>query len=333
MGMSILRAPFPYYGYKGQVSEIIWERLGNPPNYVEPFFGSGAVLLQRPGGAGKREVVNDKFGHVANFWRAVAKDPETVALIAAYHFSESDLHARNSFCRRSLKELTSRLEADPDHYDSKLAGYWVYVQCLAIGEAAFADGPWVVEDGRLVCRPKKKGIRRAVPCNSARGIQKSIPFHGKQGLLSKVEFAVEWMVQLSERVTDVRVLCGDWSRAVKPTYTTQHGLTGIYLDPPYDDAWVTYKHASPMAKKIYDWCAESGKDERLRIAISGYSGTYVDGLVELGWSEFAWKSKGGRVTTGGQSDKNRSRERILFSPYCLDSLVGGKQMSLLEGVS
>lgn len=329
--MNVLRAPFPYFGYKGQVSDVVWERLGNPPNYVEPFFGSGAVLLQRPGGAGKREVCNDKFGHCSNFWRAVAQEPETVADIATFHFSENDLHARNIFCRKNLDDLVARLEGDPEYYDAKLAGYWTYVQCLAIGEAAWADGPWVIEDGLLVRRPKARGIRRAVPCNSARGIQKSVPFHGKQGILSKRDFATEWLQDLSERMKEVRVLCGDWSRAVKPTYTTQHGLTGVYLDPPYEDAWVTYKHASPMAQKLFDWCVASGEDEKLRIAISGYSGTYIDALAEHGWSEFAWKASGGRVTTGGQSDKNRSRERIFFSPHCLDSHVGGEQLSMFGG--
>ena len=43
-----LLAPFPWFGGKSKVSNIVWERFGNVPNYVEPFFGSGAVLLNRP---------------------------------------------------------------------------------------------------------------------------------------------------------------------------------------------------------------------------------------------------------------------------------------------
>jgi DNA adenine methylase len=43
-----LQAPFPYFGGKSRVAEIVWARFGDVDNYVEPFFGSGAVLLARP---------------------------------------------------------------------------------------------------------------------------------------------------------------------------------------------------------------------------------------------------------------------------------------------
>jgi REP element-mobilizing transposase RayT len=46
--MTTLKAPFPYFGSKRAVASVVWERLGDCPNYVEPFFGSGAVLLGRP---------------------------------------------------------------------------------------------------------------------------------------------------------------------------------------------------------------------------------------------------------------------------------------------
>jgi DNA adenine methylase len=53
-----LRAPFPWFGGKSRVAPLVWERFGNVPNYVEPFFGSGAVLLGRPHPP-KTETVND----------------------------------------------------------------------------------------------------------------------------------------------------------------------------------------------------------------------------------------------------------------------------------
>lgn len=315
--MSKLRAPWPYYGYKGQIANVVWERLGKVGNYVEPFFGSGAVLLQRPSGPGKREVVNDKYGAVCNFWRAVKEHCNQVAFYAIHPSIESELHARNAYLREQLPDLTARLEGDPDFFDARLAGYWCYVQCMAIGEAAYARGPWVRVDGKLVHRSKANGIRRTVPCNQDRGIQKSIPFHGRQGLLSTHSDAVKWLENLSERLASVKVLCGDWSRVCKPTYTTQHGLTGVYLDPPYDDAWKTYAHVDPLCVEILGWCIENGRDPQFRIILSGYEGTYIDELLNYGWTSYAWKSNGGRVTSGGQSDKNRDRERLLISPHCI----------------
>ena len=43
--MTDLRAPFPWFGGKSRVAPLVWDRFGDVPNYVEPFFGSGAVLL------------------------------------------------------------------------------------------------------------------------------------------------------------------------------------------------------------------------------------------------------------------------------------------------
>lgn len=44
-----LKAPFTWFGGKSRVARLVWERFGDPANYVEPFFGSGAILLGRPG--------------------------------------------------------------------------------------------------------------------------------------------------------------------------------------------------------------------------------------------------------------------------------------------
>lgn len=44
----VLKAPFPWFGGKSKIANEVWRRFGDVPNYVEPFFGSGAVLLGRP---------------------------------------------------------------------------------------------------------------------------------------------------------------------------------------------------------------------------------------------------------------------------------------------
>ncbi|HNI38143.1 MAG TPA: DNA adenine methylase, partial [Pseudomonadales bacterium] len=76
------KAPFPYFGGKSEIADAVWSRLGDTPNYVEPFFGSGAVLLNRPHWQPKKtmlETVNDASGFIANFWRAVRAAPDEVA--------------------------------------------------------------------------------------------------------------------------------------------------------------------------------------------------------------------------------------------------------------
>ena len=55
-----LAAPFPYFGGKRRAAPIIWQRLGDPSGYVEPFAGSAAVLLARPEFKGRRiKTLND----------------------------------------------------------------------------------------------------------------------------------------------------------------------------------------------------------------------------------------------------------------------------------
>src|SRR5690606_41610844 len=76
--MADLRAPFPWFGGKSTVAAQIWARFGDPVNYVEPFFGSGAVLLARPTPP-KTGTVTDKGRLRANFWRGVRGGPDAGA--------------------------------------------------------------------------------------------------------------------------------------------------------------------------------------------------------------------------------------------------------------
>ena len=41
----IYRSPYPYYGGKSRIASQIWDRLGNPPNYVEPIFMCASPLV------------------------------------------------------------------------------------------------------------------------------------------------------------------------------------------------------------------------------------------------------------------------------------------------
>lgn len=91
----LLDAPFPWFGGKRKVATEVWARFGRVNNYVEPFFGSGAVLLGRPHRSGGTETINDRDGYVANFWRAIQHDPAAVARHADHPVNENDLHARH----------------------------------------------------------------------------------------------------------------------------------------------------------------------------------------------------------------------------------------------
>lgn len=90
-----LKAPFPYFGGKRRAAPLIWEALGDPGGYIEPFAGSAAALLARPAVSGRRiETLNDADGWLVNTWRAIRWAPDEVAHHAAWPISEIDYHAR-----------------------------------------------------------------------------------------------------------------------------------------------------------------------------------------------------------------------------------------------
>lgn len=134
-----LKAPFPYPGGKSTIADLVWRRLGNVDNYIEPFAGSLAVLLRRPAAhfdsRYRIETANDANHYICNFWRAVARDPERVAEYADNPVIEADLHARHQWLVRSqeAEEFRQRMQVDPDYHDAKIAGWWVWGQCCWIG--------------------------------------------------------------------------------------------------------------------------------------------------------------------------------------------------------
>ena len=84
----VLKAPFPWFGGKSDVAAAVWQRFGDVPNYIEPFYGSGAMLLGRPEPFEGVETVNDKDAMVCNFWRAVKAAPDAVATAADWPVNE-----------------------------------------------------------------------------------------------------------------------------------------------------------------------------------------------------------------------------------------------------
>lgn len=312
------QAPFPWFGGKRRVAPIVWERFGSVSNYCEPFFGSGAVLLGRPDWTpGMTETGNDLDGFLANFWRSVTYAPDETARYADWPVNENDLHARHAWLKPRRAELSARLEGDPDYYDAKLAGWWVWGICSWIGHGWCDDGvsgPWVVEDGELVFRPGEKGNNRPIPhVGRGQGINRQLPRLGNRG-----EFIQEWFRALSGRLRGVRVCCGDWRRILGPTPTEKFGLTAIFLDPPYSsedrDPKVYAEESLSVAHDVREWALEHGDNPLLRIALCGYEGEHD---MPDSWECVPWKTGGGYASQGSNGSVNANKERIWFSPACL----------------
>ena len=132
-----IKAPFPWFGGKSRVAHLVWDYFGDVRNYVEPFAGSLAVLLGRPTEP-KIETVNDLDSWISNFWRALQADPEGLAHHADWPVNEADLHARHLWLVKQT-EFRERMRTDPDYYDVKIAGWWVWGICQWIGSGWCAE--------------------------------------------------------------------------------------------------------------------------------------------------------------------------------------------------
>jgi DNA adenine methylase len=319
-----LKPPFPWFGGKARAASLIWAGLGTVDNYVEPFAGSLAVLLNAPDGS-RTETVNDLDQYLANFWRAVRSDPEGVAVAADWPVNEADLQARHYWL---VSEGRKRLEAvmtDPDGFDAKIAGWWVWGLCCWIGsEWCSGEGPWrATADGWENVRNAGQGVNRKMPHvgNAGQGVNRKMPHVRNAGKEHPHrDHLIGYMQSLAARLRYVRVCCGDWRRVLTPSVTFRHGLTGIVLDPPYGEGEVDYSaggNRTSIADDVKAWAIANGDNPGLRIALCGYDGQHE--MPET-WREAAWVAAGGYSSTAAQHTQgkaNRKRERVWFSPHCV----------------
>ena len=382
------KTPFPYFGGKAGAAAAVWAALGDVPHYVEPFFGSGAVLFRRP--------------HEPNFWRALQLWPDELAEAASWPVSEADLHARHlRLLRWRAENDLERLMGDPLFCDVQLAGWWVWGQSAWIGSGwCSGQGPWVLgEGGRITRRQsegRKPGVKRQVPFlatdgmgmhspqlrepgvsrqiphlgNDGKGmhspklrepgVSRQIPHLGDDGKgmhspqpgvgdfhpMTMPELR-RWFEFLRARLRHVRILNGDWSRAVGSgasltlSVRTGHGPCGVFLDPPYRDyedlysAVVASKTAPPRAFKkscnaqnipqqplsdaVRAWALLHGADPRYRIVLAGFSGEH-DEMRTAGWEPVEWFARGylrGGYGVANKQGHQQHRERLWISPHCL----------------
>lgn len=72
-----MKAIFKYPGSKWSIAKWIIGFFPDHHSYLEPFFGSGAVLFNKP--RSNIETVNDLDGNVVNLFEWIRKDPERLA--------------------------------------------------------------------------------------------------------------------------------------------------------------------------------------------------------------------------------------------------------------
>ena len=317
--MAGLKAPFPWYGGKSRSADLIWSMLGDPKVYAEPFAGSLAALLRRPPTAHRRprEMVVDIDHHIVNFWRAVKHDPDAVAHHCDHPTFHADLTARHTWLREWGELHRKCVLDDPEYYDARAAGWWVWGISLWIG------GGWcqVSYDRRPMVQATGGG--RGV---SAIGQMPHVHGNptGGAGVRSweRRDALVGHMAELAERLRDVIVLGGNWRQCLGPTPlmhtpTSPKPSVGILLDPPYltgdrsDDIYGSDLDGTSdrVAIEAWEWALEHG--DTYRIAYCCHDGDFD---APEGWLKRT-------DTFSGVRDRksNAKRDCVLFSPACADA--------------
>jgi hypothetical protein len=326
-----MKAPFPYFGGKAKIAPIVWSALGQPAHYIEPFFGSGAVLLGRPDWMpDMTETINDADGFVANVWRALQSDPDAVAKHCDWPVNHACLIARKAALIKNENWLLENLCADAHWFDAEMAGYWVWAASCWIGSGLTCPGQ-IPHIGTAGIGVHAKGQIPHIG-DAGKGVHAKgqIPHIGDAGMGDVREAyntsLYAWFRQLSERLRYVRVVCGDWTRVCGGNWQDKFGTAGIFFDPPYGDVCRDtnlYHHDSTaIAPAVEAWCLARGDSPRYRIVVAGYD--EYPGLIDAGWRTHHWKSGGGyaNIASGDadhitQGKKNCHRETLYFSPHCL----------------
>lgn len=331
-----MKAPFPYFGGKSRVAAEVWSALGDCDHYCEPFFGSGAVLLGRPAWhSGNTETVNDADQYLANFWRALAADPDAVAHYADWPVNEADLFARHLWLvNEGKRQMIAGMEADPEWFDAKIAGWWVWGLCAWIG-SGWCSGTGPHNYGSLTVATETgdagQGVNRQRPHlgDAGQGVNRKLPIlgAGREAGIHRMDARQDlaaYMRSLAARLRRVRVCCGDWSRVVTDGALNYGATVGIFLDPPYSDAAERTNNLYmvddlDVAHAVREWAIANGDNPRYRIVLAGYEDEH-SAAMPAGWRMHAYRANKayGTANGGGLNDANRRKERLWYSPHCIN---------------
>lgn len=132
-----VRAPFAYYGGKAGMAPQIVALMPEHRVYMEPFFGSGAVLFAKP--PCRFEIVNDIDRTVVTFFRVLREDLDELERVCSL-----TPHARSEFVDATFDEDLTDLE--------RARRFWVRVN-QSFAKTAGVQTGWSITTARTQSIP------------------------------------------------------------------------------------------------------------------------------------------------------------------------------------
>lgn len=243
---NVLKYPGSKWNIAGQLVNLIPEHH----SYVEPFFGSGAVLFSKP--VSDIETVNDLDSEVTNLFRCIQKDAEHLArLVMTTPFSREEYD--NQF---DVPACEGGMEKDA--YE-RAAGF--LVRCWQ-GHGFRTNGYKVGWKNDVVGRERSYALKNWY----------RLP---------------DWCIEIAERLRKVQI---ENRPALEVIKRFDHDGVFMYIDPPYLLATRTgkqYKHE--MTDAEHEELLKELLQSKAKIMISGYeSDMYNDYLKD--WNKRTFSS-------------------------------------------
>ena len=299
---------------------------------------------------------------MCNFWRAIKNDPLQTAYWAEYPTIHQDLTARHRWLVQWAMENSNKLSEDPEYYDSKAAGWWVWGVSNWIG-GGFCD-PQHMSDKRPHVGRRKSGSGNGVQVHRdtikvpdqrphvekrRSGTGTGVQLHrklvdrrphvahrkgGGQGVqisrdcMGTTGFLDEWFEALAYRLRKVIVFNRDWTSMISPTILgntkTEKQTTALFLDPPY----LTSGRKSTLYVSDTQGTSDDTAAECYEWAVDNGNDYRIVYACHEG--DFpvpnGWDFE--TATFGGIKDESRRnrKDMIMYSPACLP-----KDMAYKEG--
>lgn len=254
----MMKRVLKYSGSKWNIAKKLVELIPSHHSYVEPYFGSGAVLFNKT--ASRIETINDLDGDVVNLFRCIQQDSDYLArLVMTTPYSREAYEG--SF--RTVPIMGIPPGDDRFHKACRfLARCW---QAYGSRNDGYKSG-W-----------KYDAIGR----------------ERMYALWDWYELPV-WIVETAERLRKVQIECRPALEVIK---RFDNPDVFMYLDPPYllgTRNRRQYRHE--MEDADYEELLETARQSQAKMMISGYESDMYNDYLQ-GWHKkcFASCAEGGRA--------------------------------------